>query len=109
MTRTDRTENKHVRGTARVRHVGDKEREARLRWFGHTNKMESEHTGRMMLEVELPSRRKRPKRRFLDMVKENIQLVSVTQHVEDRVRGKQVIPCVTSKWKNQKKKIIYAA
>ncbi|KAK3566785.1 hypothetical protein QTP86_004517 [Hemibagrus guttatus] len=40
-------------------------REARLRWFGHVQKRESEYIGRRMLDMELPGRRQRgrPKRR----------------------------------------------
>ncbi|KAK3566572.1 hypothetical protein QTP86_001063 [Hemibagrus guttatus] len=40
-------------------------REARLRWFGHVQRRESEYIGRRMLDMELPGRRQRgrPKRR----------------------------------------------
>ncbi|KAK3514303.1 hypothetical protein QTP70_013114 [Hemibagrus guttatus] len=40
-------------------------REARLRWFGHVQRRESEYIGRRMLDMELPDRRQRgrPKRR----------------------------------------------
>ena len=64
VVRMDRMK-KSIMGTARVRHPGV--REARLRWFGCI--------GRRMLEMELPGRRKRerPKRRFLDVVKEDKQ------------------------------------
>ncbi|KAK3510624.1 hypothetical protein QTP70_011878 [Hemibagrus guttatus] len=39
-------------------------REARLRWFGHVQRRESEYIGRRMLDMELPGRRQRgrPKR-----------------------------------------------
>ncbi|KAK3548215.1 hypothetical protein QTP70_005165 [Hemibagrus guttatus] len=41
-------------------------REARLRWFGHVQRRESEYIGRRMLDMELPGRRQRgrPKRRL---------------------------------------------
>ncbi|MCJ8744040.1 hypothetical protein PDJAM_G00101730 [Pangasius djambal] len=35
VTRLDRIRNEYIRGTAHVRRLGDKVREARLRWFGH--------------------------------------------------------------------------
>ena len=35
VTRMDRIKNEHIRGTARDRHLGDKVREARLRWLGY--------------------------------------------------------------------------
>ncbi|KAK3530746.1 hypothetical protein QTP70_000808 [Hemibagrus guttatus] len=37
VTRLDRIRNEYIRGTAHVGRLGDKVREARLRWFGHVN------------------------------------------------------------------------
>ncbi|KAK3511371.1 hypothetical protein QTP70_005282 [Hemibagrus guttatus] len=65
VTRLDRIRNKYIRGTAHVGRLGDKVMEARLRWFGHVQRRESEYIGRRMLDMELPGRRQRgkPKRR----------------------------------------------
>ncbi|KAK3511554.1 hypothetical protein QTP70_009660 [Hemibagrus guttatus] len=67
VTRLDRIRNEYIRGTAHVGRFGDKVREARLRWFGHVQRRESEYIGRRMLDMELPGRRQRgrPKRSFL--------------------------------------------
>ncbi|KAF7655305.1 hypothetical protein LDENG_00057930 [Lucifuga dentata] len=84
------------RGTAHVRCFGDKVREARLRWLGHVQRRDSEHIGRRMLRLELPGRRPRgrPKRRFMDVVKEDMKLVGVREEeAEDRVRWRQMIRC----------------
>ncbi|KAK3543094.1 hypothetical protein QTP70_010647 [Hemibagrus guttatus] len=64
VTRLDRIRNEYIRGTAHVGRLGDKVREARLRWFGHVQRRESECIGRRMLDMELPGRRQRgrPKR-----------------------------------------------
>ncbi|KAK3512658.1 hypothetical protein QTP70_020884 [Hemibagrus guttatus] len=64
VTRLDRIRNEYIRGTAHVGRLGDKVREARLRWFGHVQRRESEYIGRRMLDMELPGRRQRgrPKR-----------------------------------------------
>ena len=35
VTRMDKIKNDFIRGTAQVREIGDKVREARLRWCGH--------------------------------------------------------------------------
>ncbi|KAK3538419.1 hypothetical protein QTP86_001765 [Hemibagrus guttatus] len=64
VTRLDRIRDEYIRGTAHVGRLGDKVREARLRWFGHVQRRESEYIGRRMLDMELPGRRQRgrPKR-----------------------------------------------
>ncbi|KAK3507828.1 hypothetical protein QTP70_001195 [Hemibagrus guttatus] len=64
VTRLDRIRNEYIRGTAHVGRLGDKVREARLRWFGHVQRRESEYIGRRMLDMGLPGRRQRgrPKR-----------------------------------------------
>ncbi|KAK3568271.1 hypothetical protein QTP86_002776 [Hemibagrus guttatus] len=43
VTRLDRVRNEYIRGTAHVGRLGDKVREARLRWFGHVQRRESEN------------------------------------------------------------------
>ncbi|KAK3506810.1 hypothetical protein QTP70_029082, partial [Hemibagrus guttatus] len=40
VTRFDRIRNEYIRGTAHVGRLGDKVREARLRWFGHVQRRE---------------------------------------------------------------------
>ncbi|KAK3559316.1 hypothetical protein QTP86_012722 [Hemibagrus guttatus] len=40
VTRLDRIRNEYIRGTAHVGRLGDKVREARLRWFGHVQRSE---------------------------------------------------------------------
>ena len=59
-----------------------KVREARLRWFGHLQRIDSEYFGGRMLKMELPGRRER---RFMDDVKEDIDIVGLTEEdAEDR-------------------------
>ncbi|KAK3568192.1 hypothetical protein QTP86_000235 [Hemibagrus guttatus] len=89
VTRLDRIRNKYIRGTAHVGHLGDKVREARLRWFGHVQRRESEYIGRRMLDMELPGRRQRgrPKRRYMDGINEDMKLVGASvEDAEDRDR-----------------------
>ncbi|KAK3544091.1 hypothetical protein QTP86_001479 [Hemibagrus guttatus] len=66
VTRLDRIRNEYIRGTAHVGRLGDKVREARLRWLGHVQRRESGYIGRRMLDMELPDRSQkgRPKRRY---------------------------------------------
>ena len=97
VTRMDRIRNGYIRGTAHVRGFGDKVREARLRWFGHVQRRDSEYIGRRMLSFDLPGRRRsrgRPKRRFRDVVKEDMKVAGVREEdAGDRVRWMQLIGC----------------
>ncbi|KAK3522906.1 hypothetical protein QTP86_007326 [Hemibagrus guttatus] len=45
VTRLDRIRNEYIRGTAHVGRLGDKVREARLRWFGHVQRRERKGGG----------------------------------------------------------------
>ena len=76
VTRMDRIRKEYLRGTVHVRCFGDKAREARLRWFRHIGgASEYRPIGRRMLRLELPGRRPRgirPKKRCMDVVKEDI-------------------------------------
>ncbi|KAI5086740.1 hypothetical protein C0J45_2291, partial [Silurus meridionalis] len=96
VTRMDKIRNEFIRGTAHVGCFGDKVREARLRWFGHVQRRDMNYIGRRMLKMEPPGRRKRgrPKRRFMDVVREDMQVVGVKEaDVEDRVVWRRMIRC----------------
>ena len=71
VTRKDKIRREHIRSTTKVERLGIKMREGRLRWYGHVMRRDQEYVGRKMMEMELPGKRKRrrPKRRFLDVVK----------------------------------------
>ena len=81
VTRMDKIRNEYIRGTAQVGKFGEKTREARLRWYGHLRRKDDGYIGRWMLRMELPGKRKRgrPKRRFMDVVKEDMAEVEVTE------------------------------
>ncbi|KAK3513013.1 hypothetical protein QTP70_000177 [Hemibagrus guttatus] len=56
VTRLDRIRNEYIRGTAHVGRLGDKVREARLRWFGHVQRREikgvCQHSGSICFRVK---------------------------------------------------------
>ena len=76
----DKIKNEFIRGTAQVRLIGDKVREARLRWHGHVQRWNAEYIRKRMLCLELPGKRRRgrPKMRFMDVVREGMQVVEVS-------------------------------
>ena len=96
VTRMDKIRNEYIRGTAQVGKFGEKTREARLRWYGHLRRNDDGYIGRRMLRMELPGKRKRgrPKRRFMDVVKEDMAEVEVTEEdTVDRRNWRKKIRC----------------
>ena len=97
MTRMDTIRNEYIRGTAQVGRFGEKTRGARLRWYGHVLRKDDGYIGRRMLRMELPGKRKRgrPKSRFMDVVKEDMTELEVTEEeIEDRSNWRWKISCV---------------
>ena len=77
VTRKNKIRNEYVRGTAKIAKLGDKLRNARLRWDGHVKRREEDYVGKRMLEMAVPGIRKRgrPKRRWTDLVREDMEKV----------------------------------
>ena len=103
----DKIRNEYIRGTAQVGKFGEKTREARLRWYGHLRRKYDGYIGRRMLWMELPGKRKRgkPKRRFIDVVKEDMAEVEVTEEdTVDRNNWRRKIRCGDPDGKSRKKK-----
>ena len=96
VTRKDKIRNEHIRSTVKVERLGIKMREGRLRWYGHVMRRDQEYVGRKMMEMELPGKTKRgrPKRRFLDVVKEDMEEVGAKEtDIEDRKMWRMMIRC----------------
>ena len=96
VTRLDKIKNDVIRGTAHVRRLRDKLRESRLRWFGHVQRREENYVGRQMLQMSIPGKRRRgrPKRRFLDGVREDMERADVTvEDANDRAGWRKAICC----------------
>ena len=87
VTRKDKIRNEYIRGTVKVERLGMKMREGRLRWYGHVMRRDQKYFGRKMIEMELPgkSKRVRPNRRFLDVVREDMGEIGAKKtDVKDR-------------------------
>ena len=96
VTRKDKIRKKYIRSTVKVERLGMKMSEGRLRWYGHVMKRDQEYIGRKMMDMELPGKRKRgrPKRRFLDVAKEDMREVGAKEtDVEDRKVWRMMIRC----------------
>ncbi|KAI5105228.1 hypothetical protein C0J45_4900, partial [Silurus meridionalis] len=94
VTRMDRIRNEFIKGTVHVGRFGFKMREARLRWFGYVQRRDMGYIGRRMLRMKPPgrSKRERPRRRFMDVVREDMQVVGLKEEdVEDRVVWRRMI------------------
>ena len=101
VTRNDKIRNEYVRGTVKVERLVMKMREGRLRWYGHVMRRDQEYIGKRVMEMELPGKRKRGrlKRRFLDVVKEDMGRVGAKEDIENRTLWQLLI-----KEKDQKKR-----
>ena len=51
MTRKDKISNEYVRVTAKIEKLGDKLRDARLRWNGHVKRREEGYVGKKMMDT----------------------------------------------------------
>ena len=94
--RKDKIRNEYIRGTFKVERLGMKMREGRVRWYGHVMKRDQEHVRKKLMETKLPGKRKRgrPKRRFLDAVKEDMgEFGAKETDVEDRTVWRKIIRC----------------
>lgn len=94
VTRRDRIRNQYIRGTVRVRCFVEKAGGVRLRWFGQVQRGDSEYIGRSMQRLEVADRksRVRPKKRFMNLVKEDMKFAGVRKEdAEDRIRWRQMI------------------
>ena len=96
MMRKDKIRNKRIRSTVKVERLGIKMGEGRLRWYEHVMRRDQEYVRRKMMEMELLGKRRRgrPKKRFLDVVKEDMGKVGAKEmDVEDRKMWRMMICC----------------
>ena len=84
MPRKDKIRNEYVRGTAKIAKLGDKLRNARLRWYGHVKRREEGCLGKRMMEMAVPGRRKRgrPRRIWMDLTRQDMERVGAKKEDE---------------------------
>ena len=79
--RKDKIRNEYVRGTAKIAKLGDELRNARLRWYEHVKRREENYVGKTIMEMAVPGRRKRgrPRRRWMDLLREDMERVGARE------------------------------
>ena len=96
VTRKDKIRNEYVRRTAKIAKLGGKLWNARLRWYGHVKRRKEDYVGKRMMEMAVPGRRKRgrPRRRWMDLVREDMERVGAREGDEvDRVKWRLMSRC----------------
>ena len=96
VTRKDKIRNEYVRDTAKIPKVGDKLRNPRIRWYGHVKSRKKDYVGKRMMEMAVPCRRKRrrPKRRWMDLMREDMERVGASDGDKvDRVKCRVLSRC----------------
>ena len=90
--------NRYIWWTAGVRRMGEKLRGERLRWYEHVRRRKKEYVGRKILEMEVPGKRKRgrPRRRWTDNIREDMDRVGVKdEDMGDREGWRTATRCLT--------------
>ena len=75
VTKQDNIRNERIRGTTKVGEITKKVQERRSKWYGHVMRREEYYVGGRAIVMKVQGRRKRgrPKRRWLEKVKDDIK------------------------------------
>ena len=87
VTNLDSIRNDRIRGTMKVEEISKKVQVSRLKLY-HASRREEEYVGMSVMVVEVPGKRRRgrPKRRWLDNIKNDLSERELSEEVsQDRV------------------------
>ena len=96
VTGKDKKRNEYVKGTAKIAKLEGRLWNARLRWYGHVKRREEGYVEKRMMEMAVPGRRKRgrPRRRWVDLAREDIERVGAKERDEvDREKWRILSRC----------------
>jgi hypothetical protein len=96
VTKFDKMKNVDIRQNMAVVRLGEKAKEWRLRWYGHVRRREETHVCQKVLKLTLPGARKRgrPKRRYMDNIREDMVEKGVTENdAKDRTKWRNLMHC----------------
>ena len=74
--------------------MSKKVQESRLKWYGHVLRREDEHIGTRVMGMEVPGKRRRgrPKRRWLDNIKNDLLERELSgEDAQDRAKWRRLI------------------
>ena len=94
VTRLDKIRNEKIRGTTKVGEISMKVQERRMRWYGHVMRRDEEYVGKrvMGIEVQGSRRRGRPKKRWVDCVKDDVREKGLSgEAVYDRAAWRRLL------------------
>ena len=65
-----------------------KVQESRLKWYGHVSRREDEYEGKRVMGMEVPGKRRRgrPKRRWLDSIRNDLSETGLSDAQDRRTR-----------------------
>ena len=85
-----RIRNERIRGTTKVGEISKKVQEIRLKWYGHVLRREDKRV--MAMEVPGKRRRGRPKRRWLDSIRNDLSERELSREdTQDRAKWRRLI------------------
>ena len=93
VTKMDRIRNERIRGTTKVGEISKKVQESRLKWYGHVSRREDEYVGKRVMGMEVPGKRRRgrPKRRWLDSIRNDLSESGLSEEdAQDRPRWRRL-------------------
>ena len=75
VTMKDKIRNEQIRGTVKVIELSKKMQERRLNWYGHILRSEDDHIGKQVMGMQVEGRRRRgrPKLRWKDRLREDME------------------------------------
>ncbi|CAB3222369.1 unnamed protein product [Arctia plantaginis] len=100
VTQMDKVRNEYIRGSLKVAPLDEKLRSNRLSWYGHVMRRDEENVAKKVLgmRVEGYKRRGRPKKRWMDCVREDMASKGVNSEMtHDRVKWKNHTYCADPK------------
>ncbi|XP_066974261.1 uncharacterized protein [Macrobrachium rosenbergii] len=94
VTKMDRIKNERTRGTTKVVELSKKAQERGLQWYGHVMRRDETYVGRRVMQMEVPGGRARgrPKRRWTDVVREDLRDEQLSENdAFDRARWRKAV------------------